>query len=70
MFGYQCYFLSRESQIRESRILALRNFHANSYPEALATARTLSLEQNPCSFELWQGIRYLHGEGCTTPTYH
>jgi hypothetical protein len=65
MVGYRCYFLGNES-----RILARRDFYADSDTEALTTARALSSESKPRGFELWEGKRYIHGEDCTTAVIH
>ena len=59
MFGYRCYFLGLDS-----RIVALRDFHADNNVEALATARTFSLEYKSCGFELWEGAHCIHNEDC------
>jgi len=62
MLGYQCYLLGEGL-----RILTRRDFYADSDTEALATARKLSSEPKPHSFELWVGARYLCGEAIIDP---
>ena len=61
MQGYRCYFFDLHY-----RLFALRDFHSNNDTDALVTARELSLEPKPHSFELWEGPRYLHREDCVT----
>jgi hypothetical protein len=52
MLGYRCYFFDPDW-----RVLTSRDFHADGDAEAIGTARTLSSEQKPHGFELWQGMR-------------
>jgi len=59
MLRYRCYFLGAEL-----RVLAMRDFEAESGEEAIAMARTLALEHKADRFELWEATRYLHGEKC------
>jgi hypothetical protein len=58
MLGYRCYFFDPQR-----RIFASRDFYAGSDDEAIATARTLSIERKPDGFELWEGSRQVHREG-------
>ena len=62
MIRYQCYLLGEEF-----RLLARQDFNADGDTEALATARKLSSEPKPHSFELWVGARYLCGEAIIDP---
>jgi hypothetical protein len=59
MLGYRCYCIGADS-----RILAMRDFYADSNVEALAMARTLALDTSSHSFELWEGSHFIHGEDC------
>jgi hypothetical protein len=59
MLLYRCYFFGKEF-----RIVALRDFEADSGQEAIDSARTLALKHKALSFELWEASRYIHGEDC------